>query len=76
MTLKGAEDVEFASTSGDEAGALTKTPWNLTRSDTNTDEDPLVSRDTPPVTIPIDLEVPSSGNKRDLTALLDMGCIK
>lgn len=42
MAVKGAEVIEFTYThAGDEAGALTKDPRNLTGINTDNDEDPL-----------------------------------
>lgn len=43
---------------------------------TDSDDDPLVSQPVIPVTILVELVVPSPGHKENLVALLDLGCTR
>lgn len=71
MALKGVEVVEFTPFPKDGERTLTVPMDGLMESDTDSNDDPLVSHPVIPVTIPIELMVPSSGCKRNLVTLLD-----
>lgn len=76
MALKEVEVVEFTPSpiNGEETPTmLSRTPME---SDSGTDDDILASHPVPPVTIPIELVMPSLECKENLIALLDSGCTR
>lgn len=70
--LKGVEVVEFAPPDYKELGS----PTVLGESETDSNNDPLVNQHVIPVSIPVELVVPSLGTQRRMLALLDLSCTK
>lgn len=69
MDLKGMEVVEFASPAQEGLGG----PTPPEESESNADNDPLVSQYVTLMTIPVELVVLSSGTPGRMLALLDSG---
>lgn len=74
--LKSSKVVEFCPSPKSGGGTPTPSEEDPGPAESNLKDDPLVSGLIKPVTLPLELLIPSSERRVKLRALLDMGCIK
>lgn len=74
--MKSSEVVEFRPSPKSRGGTLTPSEKGPSQSDSDLEDDPLVSGPIELVTLPLELLIPSLGRRVKLRALLDSGCTR
>lgn len=75
-SLKSDKVVEFCPFPKTRVGTLTPLEEDPSPSNSNFEDDPLVSGPIEPITLPLELLIPSLGKKVKLRAFQDLGCIR